>query len=122
MSLDAPTAWRSTNGMDWQQVELPTGAAAGAQVVVEGIAQTPAGLLAVGALDDTIHGTTASGVVWDSSDGRSWQMVSQPSDFPGTDLQSIAVLGGHVLVEGQDNRGDPSVALMWTLHPGTAGP
>jgi len=122
LSLDAPTAWRSTNGMDWQPVELPTGAAAGAQVRVEAIAQTPTGLLAVGALDDTIHGTTASGIVWESSDGRSWRQVSQSTDLPGADLQSVAVLGGHILVEGQDDRGDPSVSLLWILDRGTAGP
>ena len=122
LSLDAPTAWRSANGIDWQQVELPTGAAAGAQVRVEGIVQTPTGVLAVGALDDTVHGTTANGIAWGSSDGRSWQQVSQPTDFPGADLQSVAVLGGHVLVEGQDNRGGPSVGLLWILGPATAAP
>ncbi len=130
LSLDAPTAWRSTNGMDWQPVELPhdagagtPGASAAAQSGVEGIAETPTGLVAVGAAEDTIHGTTASGMVWESSDGRSWQVVSQPTDFPGADLQSVSPIGGgRFVVEGQDNRGDPSVALMWTLDPATARP
>ncbi len=110
--------WRSADGATWQQVDLPPTGPAGSQLRVEGVAQTPTGLLAVGELDDATG--SGNGIVWESPDGRSWQEVGRPSDFQGIDLQSVAVIGaGHVVVDGRDT--SQGGTLLWMLDPGTAG-
>ena len=119
---DEPTvgsyAWRSTDGLHWQAVELQPFGPATPGTTAGGIAQTLTGLLAVGAVGGV--GGSMNGALWESSDGRTWQEVTMPALFDNVDLGSVRVLGSHLLVGGVDRASGASV--VWMLDPGTAGP
>ena len=102
-SFGDATIWVSRDGIDWAAIEQEA-ADLGPGVVAD-IAQTGAGLIAVGHRADA----TWDGALWRSFDGLVWSRVAVVDPFIGAldvTLSQVAPIGDRLLVSGQE--GDPA--------------
>jgi len=109
------TVWRSVDGIDWTTV-IPDGLAPGAESVA-GLEWTPAGfVLAV------YHGDQgkATGSIWLSPDGVTWQHTLQ---VPDGQVTAVTPLGTGVLAFGNGRTWRSDDGVTWVEHkePGLHG-
>ncbi len=85
--------WVSTDGLDWQAVTLPAAVFAG-DAYVASVSSGPLGLIAVGS-DAPPDGQV--GMLWRSSDGRTWSRADRPI-APDWNSLDLAIAGGRGLL------------------------
>lgn len=105
-------AWRSTDGVDWEQIVLSR-----AGSVASDITAADSGFTAVG----SEGGAANDAVAWQSSDGRTWQQIvlSRGTDYGAafvgaTDDSFIAISGGS-WQRGRCPSQEWSVLSSWSL-------
>lgn len=119
--------WSSADGLTWSR--RPTSSSL-AHAAMNGVVQAGPGFVAVGAAPDRV--TTSQvpehGVVWTSTDGRSWSRVADAPLFhapSGTDqtfgdsIKAVATDGTHLVAVGTvGTQGDVGSALAWSSSDG----
>lgn len=104
-------AWRSTDGISWQRVDLPDPALAALQSVAHG----PAGIVAVG----FSYGTeTPAPVAWHSADGDSWRRIADPA-LGGGEMRAVAAGPNGFVALGVDAEGEGN-SVAWTSADGVS--
>jgi hypothetical protein len=84
-------ATASADGLHWTPGKtLDEGDEAGPWVVVSGLVEGPAGLLAVGRYPAAVCGGPPTvGALWTSADGLAWTRVTPPADFASASVYTV---------------------------------
>ena len=118
---EGPEVWASTDGLHWSLVVTSSALGPG---VVEAMAATPAGTVAVGS-GSPADASMPVAAAWRSVDGVQWLLaLSQPS-LAGASMDAIAVSGSSIVAVGNDAGFGAAVwrsedGLTWTRALGSA--
>jgi hypothetical protein len=118
-----PRLWFSPDGARWQRVSLPSSFA---QAILDNVAATPQGFMAVGRVGQPDYGSGGVGgygvgvpAAWWSADGLTWQEESvQGVKAAGAKLDAIAVGANGLLATGSDDTNAPRSGAAWVSTDG----
>ena len=96
--------WRSVDGRSWSQV---AGQGAFGPGIVQALAATPVGLVAVGWMG--VDPDSQAAVSWQSVDGVTWTRAPTQDSLDGASMTSIAVSGSTIVAVGDR----PDAAAAW---------
>ena len=108
---DAPVAWSSADGEEWDPVDGPGLAAPGDEI--RACIGVGGRLVAVGSARGS--GGRRSAAVWTSSDGRSWTASASPALGADAELRidHVAAEGNDVVAVGTEGRGANRPVALW---------
>lgn len=122
--LDA-AVWTSTDGVAWDRIADPDvfggaptdGNGTDGYQMIRDIAAGPAGLVAVGVVDDRFGDLDPP--IWVSPDGLSWSRVTGNADAldPGSTINAVATGGPGYVAAGSNNAGS---AAIWVSGDGVS--
>lgn len=98
-------AWQSTDGAEWSPMKVEKPARSDLQAAVAGLADGPAGQLALGSF---IGQDIAGQRLWRSTDGQTWTQVALPADKQAIWETVVAVPDAYLLL-GQAKGGKPAI-------------
>ncbi len=113
-------AWYSADGQSWEPAIIKKPSRSGLQAIAAGLAEGPAGTLALGSF---IGQDLGGQRLWRSEDGRSWQPARLPRVKDPVWYAVVSYPKGYLLL-GQSGRGSASNwkstdGLVWKRLPGT---
>ncbi|HKF84666.1 MAG TPA: hypothetical protein VKB30_02705 [Candidatus Limnocylindrales bacterium] len=114
---DRAAVWSSSDGVDWSLLpSSPALEALGKPIRMAAVAPAGDGLIVAGWKSDAGNG---SGVVWRSSDGRTWDRVADQVSMSGGSLAGVAFAGELPVVVGVSGSPDNDQARAWYEGPET---